>query len=59
MSRDTKVHTIEARDIVKENAEYYRDTEIAHMNDELYRNFVIHNKEEVKDITDILDKMVK
>jgi len=54
-----KVHTIEARDIVKDNAELYRDSEIARMNNELLNNFVKYNQEEVKGIENILQVMVK
>ena len=46
---DKKFHTIEARDIVKEYAEYYRNNELTRINSEEITHFVALNPQ-FKDI---------
>ena len=54
-----KVHTIEIRDIVKENAALYRDTEITRLNNEIVTNFKKYHKDELKNVENLFDNMVK
>lgn len=54
-----KVHTIEIRDIVKENAHLYRDTELTRLNNELITNFKKHHQEEIKNCEKVFDNLAQ